>query len=211
MNFRLPTVRTQWLLLACVFLLSGCIAPTTTNSLYTLQPIRQQPLGHEFSDFKEIILLMPVQLAPHLQGRGLINQRTSGEASTSASHLWAGPLDQQIGQQIVANLKDSLATDNVAVYPGPRFGVIRYQLEVEMNEFTGNDGSFTTIAVYTLSDAVGKNILQRKTFRQTRPIDKPDYSGYVTSASQAIADLSKEAATVLLAARRSQPSIPVRP
>jgi hypothetical protein len=211
MNFRLPAVCTQWSLLVCALLLSACLAPTTTNSLYTLQPIRQQPLGHEFSDFKEIILLMPVQLAPHLQGRGLINQRSSGEASASANHLWAGPLDQQIGQQIVANLKDLLATDNVAVYPGPRFGDLRYQLEVEMNEFSGNDGSFTTTAVYTLSDTTNKAILQRKTFRQTQPIDKRDYSGYVTSASQAIADLSKEAATALLAARRSQPTLPVRP
>jgi len=104
-----------------------------------------------------------------------------------------------------------LGTDNVAVYPGPRFGVIRFQLEVEMNEFSGNGGSFTTTAVYTLSDTTNKAIVERKTFRQTRPIDKPDYSGYVTSASQAIADLSKEAATALLAARRSQPTLPVRP
>jgi len=199
-------LRRLWLPLACALLLGGCLATTTTNTLYALQPIRQQPLGREFNNFEEIILLMPVQLAPHLQGRGLISQKASGEARTSATHLWAGPLEQQIAQQIVANLKDALATDNVAAYPGPRFGAVRYQLEIEMNEFSGNGQSFTTTAVYTLSDAADKTILTRKTFRQTRPIDKPAYSGYVASASEAIADLSTETATALLAARRSQPA-----
>ena len=51
-----------------------------------------------------------------------------------------------------------------------------------------------------------KTILIRKTFRQTRIIDKPDYSGYVANASQAIADLSYVAASSLLAAHRSQPA-----
>ena len=212
MNNRLIALCIQWpLLLACALLLSACLAPTATNTLYTLQPVRQQPLGEEFNDFKEIILLMPVQLAPHLQGRGVIRQRSDGEARTSANHLWAGPLDQQIGQQIVSNLKDLLATDNIALYPGPRFGSVRYQLEVEMNEFSGNGRSFTTIAVCTVSDSVHKAIVSRKTFRQTRDIDNPDYSGYVASASQALADLSKETAAVLLAARRSQPLPATRP
>ena len=205
MNNRPAILRTLSLLALCALALSACAAPAVTT-LHTLQPVRQQPLGRDFAGFGGMILLMPVQLAPHLQGRGLISQKASGEARTSATHLWAGPLEQQIAQQIVANLKDALATDNVAAYPGPRFGAVRYQLEIEMNEFSGNGQSFTTTAVYTLSDAADKTILTRKTFRQTRPIDKPAYSGYVASASEAIADLSTETATALLAARRSQPA-----
>lgn len=210
MNSRPHPLRMLWPLLACAFLLGGCLTPTA-STLHTLQPLRQQPLGSGFADFKEIVLLMPVQLAPHLQGRGLLNRQPTGASTASATHLWAGPLDQQIGQQIVAALKDFLTTDNVALYPGPRFAAIRYQLEVEMSEFSGNGGAFTTVAVWTLSDAVGKTILHRKTFRQDQPIDKPDYSGYVASASQAVADLSKEMAQALLAARRSQPEPPIRP
>lgn len=202
--------RILWPLLACAFLLGGCLTPTA-STLYTLQPLRQPPLGAEFADFKEIVLLMPVQLAPQLQGRGLLNRQSSGASTASTTHLWAGPLDQQIGQQIVAALKDFLASDNIALYPGPRFATIRYQLEVEMSEFSGNGDTFSTIAVWTLSDAISKTILHRKTFRQTQPIDKPDYSGYVASASQAVANLSKEMAQALLAARRSQPEPPVRP
>ena len=154
---------------------------------------------------------MPVQLAPHLQVRGLLNQQAPGEARASATHLWAGPLDQQVSQQIVAGLKDLLATEHIAAFPGPRFGAIRYQIEVELNEFSGNGQEFTTTAVYTISDAAAKTILSRKTFRQTRPIDKSEHSSYVASASQAIADLSKEIADALLIARRTQPEPRNRP
>jgi hypothetical protein len=102
-------------------------------------------------------------------------------------------------------LKDLLGTDNIAVYPGPRYGVIRYQVEIEINDFSDIEQSFTTRAVFTLSDAASKSIFHRKSFQETRHIDKPDYSGYVERASQAIGDLSKEVATALLAARQSQP------
>ncbi len=196
----------QSLLLLCALLLSACIAGPTANTLYTLQPVKQDRLGQEFSGFGEMILIMPVRLAPQLQGRGLVSQRSATESKTSLNNLWAGPLDQQIAETVVSNLKNILGTDNVAVYPGPRFGVIRYQVEVEINDFSGSEQSFTTRAVCTLSDAASKTMLSRKSFQQTLNIDKPDYSGYVEKASQAIGDLSKEMAAALLAARQSQPT-----
>ncbi|MCL2458199.1 MAG: PqiC family protein [Desulfobulbus sp.] len=206
MNRRLcPRFLCLCLAALCLFLLSACLGPVATT-LHTLQPVRQQPLARDFADFSELILLMPVQLAPQLQGRGLVDRLLNNTTHASTTHLWSGALDEQIGQLMVSGLRDLLATDNVALYPGPRFGRIRYQLEIELNEFSGDGQAFAIVAVYTVSDNVAKAILTRKTFRQTRIIDKPDYSGYVASASQAIADLSAETATALLAAHRSQPA-----
>lgn len=199
----------HWSLLLWALLLVGCLGPSNTTTLHTLQPVRQQPLTSDWKNLSELTLLMPVQLAPHLQGRGLLIQQASGEARASATHLWAGPLEQQISQQLVAGLKDLLATENVAAFPGPRFGTLRYQIEVEVSEFSGDRQQFSTTAVYTLSDAAAKTILTRQTFRQTRPIDKPEQSSYVISASEAIADLSREIAVSLLAAHN--PNILKRP
>ena len=198
---------TAWFLL-CTLMLSACIAGPTANTLHTLQPVQQDRLGGGLAGFDAMILIMPVRLAPQLQGRGLITQRSATESKASANHLWAGPLEQQIAENIAANLKNLLGTDNVAVYPGPRYGMFRYQLEVEINEFSGLEQSFTTRAVYTLSDTSAKTILSRKTFQQTLPIDKPDYSGYVGTASQALGDLSKEVAAALLVAQHPQPTAP---
>jgi uncharacterized lipoprotein YmbA len=208
MNNRRLYPRFLCLTALCALLFSACITAPATF-LHTLQPVRQQPLGQDFAGFSGLILLMPVRLAPHLQGRGLIDRLADGASHVSTTHLWAGPLDEQIGQQLVGSLRDLLATDHIGLYPGPRFGDVRYQLEVEINEFNGNGDVFTIVAVYTVSDSVAKTILTRKTFRQTQAIDKPDYSGYVANASQAIADLSREAAITLLAVHRSRP--PAKP
>jgi len=191
-------------LLLCTVLLNACISAPTAKTLYTLQPVKQELLGLDFVGFSDMILLMPVRLAPQLQNRGLISQRSATEFTASVDHLWAGPLDRQIAENLIGNLKELLGTDNLALYPGPRFGATRYQVEVEISEFSGSEQSFTLRAVYTLSDSASKTMLERKSFLKTLAIDKPDHSGYVESASRAIANLSKEVAVALLAARRSQ-------
>lgn len=196
-------------LLLCLLLLSACVAGSRSNTLYTLHPPKQARLGNDLADLREMILIMPIRLAPQLQGRGLVSQRSDTESKMAANHLWSGPLDQQIAENLATGLKELLGTDNVAAYPGPRFGVTRYQVEVEINEFSGNEQTFTLRAVYTLSDGVAKTILARKSFQQTRAIDKSDYSDYVSIASQTIGDLSKEVATALLKARQTQPVLPV--
>ncbi|MDY0389941.1 MAG: PqiC family protein [Desulfobulbus oligotrophicus] len=195
-------LRHCWFILFALLLLSGCLRPSNITTLYTLEPIRQQPLTSEWKDVSEMTLLMPVQLASHLQRRGLLYPQVPGTTRSSATDLWAGPLDQLVSQQIVAGLKDLLATENIAAFPGPRFSTVRYQVEVELNEFSSDGRQFITTAVYTLSDVSNKTILVRKTFRQQDNLNHTGYEGTVTSASQAIGDLSKEIAVSLLAAHR---------
>lgn len=179
-------------------LLSGCLAYNKTATLYSLQPPAQQPLVSRSMPLPGLVLLMPIQAPPHLQGRNLLVQRTNGEALAAAGHLWTATLDRQIGQRMTVALQQLLATDNVAQYPGPRYGIVRYQVEVELQEFSGDGHAFTTQATYTISDTADKTVLRRKTFHQQRTIDNPDYSGYVETASQAVADLSREVAINLL-------------
>jgi uncharacterized protein len=195
---------TLWALLFCALTLSACLAGPRPATLYTLHPIehdRQQDIPVVL---KEMIMVMPVRLAPQLQGRGLVIQRSPTASVALSNHLWAGPLDQQVTNVITTNLKELLVTDNVVVYPGPRFSTPRYQVEVELNDFSGDEHFFNVRAVATISDTSMKTILSRKTFRQTRAIDKPDYSDYVGAASLAIADLSREVATALLDGHQSR-------
>ena len=194
------------LLLGCAALLAACFAGPRPGTLHVLRPLAQERLGPAFAGFHEMILVMPVRLAPQLQGRGLLLRDAAGETTASLSHRWAGPLDQQIAETIAGNLKTLLGTDNAAVSPGPRYGVTRYQLEVEISEFGGDAGAFTLRAVQTLNDAAAKTMLLRKSFTTTRTIDKPDHSGYVEAASQAVAELSFAAAETLIAARQSPPA-----
>jgi len=186
------------LLLAVTLLLSGCLAATKTATLYSLQLIDQPPLASP-PNLAGMVLVMPVQVAAHLQGRSILFQQTNGESRAAATHLWAATLDKQIGQKVTSHLQHLLASADIALFPGPRYGVSRYQVEIEIEEFSGNGQTFTALATYTLSDRSTKRILVRKRFQQNRPIDKPDYSGYVAAASRAVADLSREIAAALSA------------
>lgn len=180
--------------LALLALLSGCLASSKPATLHSLQPPVQQPLVTRPFPLQGLVLLMPIHAAPHLQGRNLLVLLPDGEALATSGHLWTATLDSQIGQRMTVALQQLLATDNIAQYPGPRYGQIRCQVEIEVQEFSGDGHDFVTQATYTISDSASKTILRRKTFHQQRTIDKADYSGYVASASQALADLSREVA-----------------
>ena len=190
------SLQVVWLSLAV--LLSACFAGPKPATLYTLQPIAREQLALQTGQFTAMTLIMPVRLAPQLQNRSLIIRSTATAARATTTHVWAGPLDQQIGETVAAELKMLLETDNIAVYPGPRYGVTRYQVELEIADFTGDEQSFTLDAVYTLSDTTNKTVLARKSFRKVLHIDKPELSGYVAAASQALSDLSSEVAATLL-------------
>jgi uncharacterized lipoprotein YmbA len=210
MNLRL--VRHAPVLLLTAVLLVACLPsarPPAPVLLYTLQPARQERLAADFADFTEMILILPVRLAPQLQERGLVVRRADGGLRTAPGHLWAGPLDEQIGASLAAGLRDLLGTEQVAVFPGPRFAVTRYQVEVEVTGFSGDAASFTLQAVYTVSDALHRRMLARRAFQQTLPVEAPDHAGTVTAAARAVDGLSREVAAALLAARRSpQPGVP---
>lgn len=188
---------TSWALLFCALALSACLTGPRPVTLYTLQPLQPNQQQEMPDLFADMIMVMPVRLAPQLRERGLLIQHSPLTSVALSSHLWAGPLDQQITSTITANLKKLMATDHVVAYPGPRFYAPRYQVEVELNEFSGDDYLFTIRAVATISDVDMKTIVSRKTFRQTQTINKPDYAGHVDAASRAIADLSREIAVAL--------------
>lgn len=60
-------------------------------------------------------------------------------AALSRQSVDCRTLDRQIGQRMTVALQQLLATDNIAQYPGPRYAVIGYQIEVEVQEFSGDD------------------------------------------------------------------------
>ncbi|MGI6657460.1 MAG: PqiC family protein [Desulfobulbus sp.] len=203
MNNRPGSPHRQWPVLLCALLLCACIAPNlSAPTLHTLPTEQPQPISQAFAAFDQMVLLMPVRVAPYLEGRGLVTSAETGATTSSPSHIWAGPLDQQIGRRIVTDLQGLLATDNVALYPAPRFATIRYQVEVEINELSGDGRTFTTTAVYTLSDTAAKTVLARKTFRQSQVMEQADPATAVACTARGISALSREIATALVSAHQ---------
>lgn len=197
-----------FLLLCCTMLAGACMSTAPSNTLYTLYATEKQSMNENLASLQEMILVMPIRMAPQLQNRGLLYQYSAGEAKSAANHLWAGPLNQQITDTLVSNIKTLLRTDNVAAFPGPRYGNTLYQVEVEVHEFSGNSDFFSIEAVYTISNVNLKIVLERKTFQQKKNNIPAGYGGYVNSASLSLGELSRQIAGALVRVQNQKKSTP---
>jgi len=185
-------VTTVILLGYCFFLLSGCVGSSEPLYEYTLSPRVQQSEPGQQSGQRTLII-MPVLAPLWSVGSGIVTRSSSNNINTSSTHLWAGTLQDQLTTTLAENIRRLAKIKDVQVYPGSRFAKPDLVLEVELLRFDGTLGDdFTCSAIWTLSDNHRKKTLQRKQFSTTVPVDSDGYTGYVTAASTAISQLSKE-------------------
>lgn len=197
--FRTPTplsaaMRGSALALA-LFVLSGCISKPAPTTVYALEPLPSaSPAIATAAELPGLIMVMPVRLPPHLRQKSIVVEEADAGPKMLASHLWAGPLDEQISANLVASLQTLLASPNVALYPGPRYSKPMYQVETEIVRFSGDSRTFTLRAVTTISDPNQRRVLLRKAFTETLPVEGSGYSAYVAAASEVLGHLSTDIA-----------------
>ena len=184
--------------------LSGCIARPAPTTVYVLEPLPQTAAQSQKTHLPGLVLVMPVRLPPQLRQKSIVVEEADGH-KVLVGHLWAGPLDEQIGANLTADLRQLLGSADVALYPGPRYSRARYQVETELTRFSGDDRNFTLQGVVTISDPGQRRILSRKSFTRTTAVAGRGYSAYVGAASEAVGALSREiAATLAELARTSR-------
>ena len=183
--------------------LSGCVSRPAPTTVYVLEPLPQTRMTQK-TRLPGLVLVMPVRLPPQLRQKSIVVEEAEGP-KVLVGHLWAGPLDEQIGANLAADLQQLLGSADVALYPGPRYSRARYQVETELTRFSGDDRLFTLQGVVTVSDPGERRILSRQSFTRTAPVEGRGYSAYVTAASQTVGALSREiAATLAELARNSR-------
>lgn len=185
-------------LFACLLslALTGCLGKAAPDTLYALEPLTGTDTapGAELSG---MIMIMPVRLPPQLQSRGIVMEQGTDGPQMLVGRLWAGPLDEQMGAKLVADLQTLLHSPNVALYPGPRYSRPLYQVETEIIRFSGDDSTFTLRAVSTISSPNERRILSRETFSQSVRLDGQGARAYVAAASQALDAFSRKLAATL--------------
>lgn len=209
--FSAPALLTAALL--CAFCLGACgVNRPAPSTEYSLEPLADSAAGEQRAILTGLIMVMPVRLPPQLKQQGIVTEEDGAGPRMLIGHLWAGPLDEQIGAKLTADLQTLLGTSQVTLYPGPRFGQTRHQVETEIVRFSGDQSSFTLKAVYTVSDPEARRILARKTFSRTVPIEagvekkaadaradasRGERTAYVAAASRALDEFSREVAAEL--------------
>ena len=103
----------RYLLPLALLLLGGCAA-STPQAFYQLPaPAAQLPANAA----GPAVLLGPLQLADYLQRENLMQRQSDQRLSVSASGRWAGSLQDDIGNLLLATLATHLRSSDLALYP----------------------------------------------------------------------------------------------
>ena len=103
----------RYLLPLALLLLGGCAA-STPQAFYQLPtPAAQLPANAA----GPAVLLGPLQLADYLQRENLMQRQSDQRLSVSASGRWAGSLQDDIGNLLLATLATHLHSSDLALYP----------------------------------------------------------------------------------------------
>jgi len=190
-QYRFLTILSLVLLLP---LLSGCIGGSgPAIHEYALYAIPEQVSAGQPTVLKRSIMLMPVGLPSINTSPALLLRPSLPALQPSATHLWAGSLQEQLTRVLAQDIRRRKIIQTVLTFPGPRFAKPDMLLEVNLTRFDGDlNTGFTCTGIWTLSDNQQKQVLVRRTFSATVPVNTCDYTGYVAAASSAIAMLSEK-------------------
>ena len=181
----------------CLFL-GGCVNKPAPTTVYVLDPLPVAATQTVPSlATTDMIMVLPVRLPPLLRQQSIVVDEGDGIPRALVGHFWAGPLAEQIGANLVANLQTLLNSPNVTLYPGPRYATPRLQVETEIIRFGGDLQHFTLRAITTISDTQKRRILSRKTFDKTAELRAANYPAYAKAASETLAALAAELAATL--------------
>ncbi|HHB77017.1 MAG TPA: membrane integrity-associated transporter subunit PqiC [Desulfobulbus sp.] len=197
MNFSVqPRSRHYPALVLCIALLPlfcGCIGSGPAIHEYTLYSIPEQVADGQSTVLKRSIMLMPVGLPSINTNPALLLRPSLPALRPSATHLWAGSLQEQVARVLAEDIRQRKIVQTVLTFPGPRFAKPDMLLEVNLTRFDGDlKKGFTCTGTWTLSDNQQKHVLTHQTFSATVPVTTGDYTGYVSAASSAIALLSEK-------------------
>ena len=205
-----PRAYTNSVIVLCIVLLlpllSGCIGNGPAIHEYALYSIPEHGSAEQRVVLKRSIMLMPVGLPSINTNPALLLRPSLPALRPSATHLWAGSLQEQLTRVLAENIRRRKIMQTVLTFPGPRFAKPDMLLEVKLTRFDGDlNTGFTCTGIWTLSDNQQKHVLTHQTFSATVPVTTGDYTGYVAAASSAIAKLSEKIGAYMATPAPKQP------
>lgn len=171
-------------------ILAGC-AGGASPQYYLLQA---DPQPRQINISSANLAIDSMEITGFLDKSGIVYQTEPGKVNVAVSHLWAEPLDSQIRRKLVNHLSSSLK--DVSVYKNtaiaPRESV---RLSMSIDGFHGRyDGVAIISGIWWLADPAG-NVITRKSFNQSIPLENDGYTELVRSLSIGLKEVAEIIAT----------------
>ena len=188
------------LLCACVSVVPKSTHVEPTN--YLLTPVDSN-LSTSDSDFLNgaSFYVRQVELAPYLEGSGLVSRTESNKVEFSNLHRWGEPLDEGIARVVAKNLSIVLGTLNYSAYPHRKKPQSDLEIGLHIERFEKIPGSKVTLVgtwqLFRNNRQVYTEALAEKIKLPSSAAD-PDKTSQVTALSHTLRKVSERIAAGLV-------------
>ncbi|WP_394780548.1 membrane integrity-associated transporter subunit PqiC [Undibacterium sp.] len=148
-----------------------------------------------------------VQIPEAINRAQLVVQKSDTEALISDDQRWVAPLDEQIGQAVLAGLRSRLpgawlaSSSTVSAVPAP--GMPRYHLKVQVEQLLIQSGDKVTLEAGWVVQDGSRKLLKRERTVIVVPLRGPGYDPVAPAVSEAVQQLCAALAKSVQAAGAS--------
>ena len=157
------------------------------------------------AEVKYELVVGSVQIPESINRPQLVVQKSATESVISDDQRWVAPLDEQIAQAVIANLRSQLPgawlASSATASALPAQGLPRYHLKIQVEQLLMLGGDKVELeATWVLQDA-GRKMLKRERTVINVPVSGPGYDPLAPAVSEAVQQLSAAVAKGMQAAR----------
>jgi uncharacterized lipoprotein YmbA len=188
---------------ACT-ILAACAEPGEPMRHYVIDATEQRGAIRQVAARQgPVIALAPVTLPEYLNQNGIVTRNSRNEITRSDSHVWAGPLSEEIGRAVAENLSVLLPTDRVTLSATRRSIPVDYAIDIEIAQFERVESSSTVdlVARWIVFRGDERTVLLMRRSQLQRPVSGTEYHDTAAAMSDALAVLSEEIASSIVQTR----------
>lgn len=193
-------------LVLLVLALTGAWGCTRSQPVryYVLTAVASPPEGAavQAAANAPVVGVRRVEIPEYLDRQSIVTRAGANEISVSDFDRWGAPLRDDVTQVVAENLRALLPAGRVVVSPWARTVPVAHEVDVQVVRLEGAlGGDCTLVARWSVMRSAGRETVASARSTLTRPAGK-DYESLVAAKSRLLADLSREIATAITAARR---------
>ncbi|GGA86582.1 hypothetical protein GCM10011369_30820 [Neiella marina] len=186
--------------LIAVIQLVACSSSSAPTRYYLLNPMTSSASDNSVD---MALVVGPVQVANHLQRRGIIDRRSAHELNYSSAQLWASALPQQLPVIIRQSLQQQLPNAQLSDFSQalPIANTSSHQLMVEVLHFDGElGGQVRLTASWQLYNRVDHLVVAQGLFNQQIPTTTSDYDDLVRVHNELLSALTQQLVKAVITA-----------
>jgi uncharacterized lipoprotein YmbA len=153
-----------------------------------------------------IIAVQTVRLPDYLNQNGIVTRSDANAINVARDSQWAGALNDNITNVIVADLSRLLASTKVVAYPVSAALPVDRVVQLDISQFEQTPGGEVALAAqWTVFADGGRTYLSTDAGTYTTPASETGYAGIAAAMSRLLGSLSRDIAAVLATTRQVPP------